>query len=125
MHGFLAPFRFYDPQGRPGDVEYRIEDIDRRRVRRTDGLVFAGQPAYLSTILIANAIVMAGPEDDKPFETQLRTVGTEESVMTLRYATRVVAEQAHDALVTLLTGEATRDALEDLLRALGPDATPA
>lgn len=114
---------FYDPQGQPGDVEYMVEDIDRRRVARTDGLVFDDRAAYLSTILIANAIVLTGPETDKPFETQLRTADTEESVLTLRHATRPAAERTHEALVKLLRGDSGRAALEDLIQAIGDDGS--
>ncbi len=112
----LPGFRYYDPYGNATDEEFRVEDIDRRRIAHTDGLTFDGRPAYLSTILIANAVVFLGAEGDKPFETQIRSADTEEALMTLRFASRNVAEETHAVLVKVLQSDDGRQVLEELVR---------
>lgn len=114
-------YRFYDPRGNVGDVEYRVEDIDRRRIARTDDLTFNGRPAFLSTILTANAIVFLGAEGDKPFETQIFYADTGLPVMTWRYATREIAEQTHQVLVDLIRDEQRRAVIEQMALAFGDD----
>ncbi len=120
-HRVLTPFRFYDPNGNQTDEAYPIEDLEGRRIACTAGLMFNGRPAYVSTILIAHAIVIFGIEGDKPFELQIRTEDTEQAVMSLRFSSRTDAELAHEAMVKLLGNDASRAVLEDLVREHGPD----
>ncbi len=113
---FLPRMRFYNPHGKIGDVEFRVEDIDQRRIALTEDLVFNDRPARVSTILVPNAIVFLGAEGDKPFETQIFYADTAEPVMTWRYPTREVAELSHQALVKVLGDETNRGVLEQLVQ---------
>lgn len=114
---FGNPIRYYDPQGLPGEREYTCHPVDERRVAYTDGLTFEGKQVFVSTILLPNMVVTGqGPEFDKPFETQIRAPGADLHFLLWRYPTRADAEEAHEALVTLLRSGVGLATLEELAR---------
>jgi hypothetical protein len=116
MHDLFDNVRYYDINGEPTEREYRVRPIEDRRVARTDGLTWEGRPAYVSTVLVPGAIVIMGPELDKPFETALRTADTESPIFAVQLPTRADAEAFHHALVTLVCSSQGREALSALYR---------